>query len=84
MIKYELIFFKVFFCASSLQHKTSFLSESALLTLFERRKSVILKAAVSANFGCNLSANVYASSLTQVKSHAKMAIFSWVLARKTQ
>ena len=74
MIKVELIFFKIFFCAS-LQQKTSFLSESAFLTLFEGRNSVILKAAISANFGCNLSANVYASSLTQVKIHAKMAIF---------
>ena len=70
----QLIFFKIFFCASP-QQKTSFLSESAFLTLFEGRNSVILKAAISANFGCNLSANVYASSLTQVKSHAKMAIF---------
>ena len=83
MIKIELIFFKVFFCAS-LQHKTSFLSESAFLTLFEGRNSVILKAAISANFGCNLSPNVYASSLTQVKSHAEMANLSWFLARKTQ
>ena len=74
MIKIELIFFKIFFCAS-LQHKTSFLSESAFLTVFEGRNSVILKAAISANFGCNLSPNVYGSSLTQVKSHAKMAIF---------
>ena len=70
----ELIFFKILFCAS-LQHKTSFLSESAFSTLFEGRNSVILKAALSANFGCNLSANVYTSSLTQVKIHAKMAIY---------
>ena len=73
MIKIELIFFKIFFCAS-LQHKTSFLSESAFLTLFVGRNSEFLKAAISANSGGNLSANVYASSLTQVKSHAKMGI----------
>ena len=81
MIKIELIFFKVFFCAS-LQHKTSFLSESAFITLFEGRNSVILKAAISANFGCNLSPNVYASSLAQVKIHAKMAIFQLVFSTK--
>ena len=42
MIKVEIIFFKIFFCAS-LQHKTSFLSESAFSTLFNGQNSVILK-----------------------------------------
>ena len=42
MIKIELIFFKIFFCAS-LQHKTSFLSESAFSTLINGQNSVILK-----------------------------------------
>ena len=48
MIKIELIFFKILFWAS-LQHKTSFLSESAFSTLFDGRNSVILKAVLLRN-----------------------------------
>ena len=44
----KLILFKILFWAS-LQHKTSFLSESAFSTLFDGRNSVILKAALLRN-----------------------------------
>ena len=53
--------------------KKNSLANQLEVIVFKRQE--VVPFAISANFGCNLSANVYASSLTQVKSHAKMAIF---------